>query len=99
MISEPKQYSVTIFNEEYTIVSDESEQHVTEATQLVNSVIQEITAKAPTMDPKRVAVLAAIRLASNVVSLDEQQLMRKQKEEALVGLVEQALKSEEPQAS
>jgi len=59
-----KSYQLEIFGNNYTLLSDESEQHVIKSAQLVDTYMNEIAEKVPIENHQRIAVLAAIRLAS-----------------------------------
>lgn len=66
-----KSYKISIFNEVYSFVSDEKEEDLLAAAQLLDDSIKEIIDKSPNTDPNRVAVLVALRLASKLVATDE----------------------------
>lgn len=63
-------YRVSVFGEQYVLQSDESAQHVLDAAALVESCMKSITARHTTLDSKKVAVLAAIQLASQLLQKD-----------------------------
>jgi|ERR1700733_5065847 cell division protein ZapA (FtsZ GTPase activity inhibitor) len=63
-------YKLSIFGEHYSVVSDESAQAVQKAAQLVDSIIKDIASKASHVEEKRVAVLAALQMASKIISLE-----------------------------
>ena len=64
-------YRVVILGDEYTVMSDESEEHVMQAANYVHALMQEITQKTPSAVPMNVAVLAALRLASKIICDEE----------------------------
>jgi cell division protein ZapA (FtsZ GTPase activity inhibitor) len=72
-----KLYKVTILGEQYTLVSDQTEEQVLSVAASVDVLMQEIMQATRGVDRKRVAVLAALRLASKVhemqVSLQDQE--------------------------
>ncbi len=59
-----KAYQLEIFGDNYSLVSDESEGHVISAAQLVDKYMKEIADKATIKNQQRIAVLAAVRIAS-----------------------------------
>lgn len=64
--NELKKYSVSILGEDYSLVSDEAEEHIAEAANYVHILLQEASRKAPYNEPKRLAVLVALKLASEL---------------------------------
>ena len=70
MIDELQKYKVTVFNESYSLVSDETELHVKKAASMVDAIIKEVVAHSPSIDVKKAAVLAALKLASALVTQD-----------------------------
>jgi len=86
-----KSYRFTILDEEYSLVSDESEEHMQQVTQLVDSYMREIANNVTIKNKSRIAVLAAIRLASlflNEKSTNESHNTYKQK---LIDLIDNEL--------
>ncbi len=61
-----------IFGDHYSVVSDESQSQLTHAAAQVDALMKEISAKVPHIDDKRIAVLAALQLASKVIALESQ---------------------------
>lgn len=78
-------FSFNIFNEKYQIVSDRPLDTVEEAVSRVDSLMVDIASKLETKDRAKVAVLAALKLAEELVCL-EQQLDSGDKE--VLGLVD-----------
>ena len=68
MKNEAKKYKVHIFHHEYTIVSDESEEQVKKTASYVDALMKEIAVKAPTAEEQRVTVLAALRIAHELLA-------------------------------
>lgn len=58
-----KKYTVSILGENYSLLSDEASDTVLRAAHVVDSCMQEILAKSPSLDKAKVAVLTALRLA------------------------------------
>lgn len=65
-------YKLLIFGNYYSVVSDESQSQLAHAASIVDSVMKEISTKVPQIDEKRVAVLAALQLASKIIALEAQ---------------------------
>src|SRR5438105_171337 len=76
MKQDTKTYKVLILGDHYTIVSNESEQHILQVEQLLNSLLKDIAEKSALNDTKKVAVLAALQLSSKL--LYAQQHMEKE---------------------
>lgn len=74
---------ITIFDENYSLVTDENPEHLQEAASLVNSLMKE-TAKAGFKDVQKVAVLAALQLASTVLKKEYSVQSHQEKYEQLV---------------
>jgi len=70
MNSQIKKYKAHILGDTYSIVSDEKESFILESVQSVDSVMREISEKMPTMDKQKVAVLAALKIASGKIQLE-----------------------------
>ncbi|MBX5476298.1 MAG: cell division protein ZapA [Clostridia bacterium] len=73
--------TVTIFNEEYVIRGDAREEHIRAVARRVDQRMREIAAQRPNLSVSRIAVLAALNLADELVRLSEQH-------ERVVGLLE-----------
>lgn len=67
---EKKKLRVDIFNEQYLLVSDEKEAEVLKASLMVDSLMREIAEKSSLQDEKKIAVLAALRIASKLISME-----------------------------
>jgi cell division protein ZapA (FtsZ GTPase activity inhibitor) len=72
-----------IFDEVYSVVSDEPEERVLEASMVVDDLMKELAVKAPYMGGKKLAILAALQLASDLVAAQEA-LADKNSQEAAV---------------
>jgi len=66
-----KTLEVTIFGEQYTLVSDESKEHIDNSTRLINEVMQAIR-QAGVSDEKKIAVLASLQFASKMLKMEEE---------------------------
>ena len=79
-MNEAKSYILRILNDQYTINSDESQEHIDKSSELVNSFMREIVDYNKNMEHKKVAVLAALRMASHILQLKSQLGESKSKE-------------------
>lgn len=79
---EVHRYKIVVQHKEYTIMSDESEDHIKKATALVNGVLESL-AQTKCDDPQKVAILSALQLASKLLHAEQQVSLRKEREEAL----------------
>ena len=70
MNSQLKKYKAHILVDTYSIVSDEKESFILESVQSVDSVMREISEKMPALDKQKVAVLAALKIASGKIQLE-----------------------------
>ncbi len=86
-----KKYKVTIFGESYFLVSDESEEHLVTAAQLVDGLMRQIAEKGQITDSKRVAVLVALQLASKTLETKDAVTLYYDKSDELITLVEKEL--------
>jgi len=87
-MSEKKKVIVDIFNDQYALISDEKEEHLIRASSLVDEIMNEIARKANLGDPKKVAVLTALRLSSKLLALESSLDEIEERKEKLVKLIE-----------
>jgi cell division protein ZapA (FtsZ GTPase activity inhibitor) len=83
-MNEARNYIIRILNDQYTLCSDESEDHINKSSELVNLFIREIVDRNKQMEHKKVAVLAALRMASYILHLESQVNESKSKELAMI---------------
>ena len=88
MTNEKKRYKVTIFGQEYTLISNEHEEQVLQAARLVDEVMQEIAGKSVAIDQQKVAVLAALHMANSVVQAKVTAAQQVQRHQALVASID-----------
>lgn len=72
MKNERTQYRVNILDEHYSLVSDEPAELIFNAAHIVNSLMKEVALKNAGnagVDIKKIAILAALQLASQLVGL------------------------------
>jgi len=70
MIMDKRKLKIDIFNDQYVLISDENEEDVRKASQMVDMLMKEIAKKSQLVDAKKVAVLAALRIASKLIDLE-----------------------------
>jgi cell division protein ZapA (FtsZ GTPase activity inhibitor) len=63
MKNEAKNCKVSIFGDVYSLVSDENQEHLMQVASQVDAMMKEIASKLPNAEVKKIAVLAALRLA------------------------------------
>lgn len=61
-----KKYKVTIFGDSYGLVTDEPEEHVMQTASMVDAHMTEIANRLESVDSKKLAVLAALQIASKL---------------------------------
>ena len=60
-----KQYvNVSIFGKSYVVSTDEGEEHVLSAAQMLDSLMKEVAEKVPTLSSIDVAILVSLQLAA-----------------------------------
>lgn len=91
MIEKNKNIKVTIFGDEYSLVTDESHDQIKQAAHLVDTYMQEIVHKGFLSNEKKIAVLGALRLASKVMQLETIVQNEQKKEQDLIALLDRAL--------
>lgn len=91
MIMQTKQYKITILDNEYSLMSDESEVHVQGTVQKVDALMKEIREKSRLTDQTKVAVLAALQIASELLHLQQEQISSQQSCELLIEKIEKHL--------
>lgn len=67
---EKNKLKIEIFNDQYCLVSDEKEADILSAAHMVDKLMREIADKSNLNDEKKLAVLAALRIASQLVHLE-----------------------------
>ncbi len=93
MMNTKKSYKVTIFGDQYTLVSDEAEQRIIQSASSVDTLMKEIAAASKISDQKKIAVLAALRLASKLHDLESEISQSETEKERLLKRVENELLS------
>lgn len=88
-----KKYRISVFGETYVVVSDESEEHLTDTARYVDDLMKHVALKVDIPDSKRIAVLVSLRLASQLKSLEEKLVLYGHKEKELSEHIDQELAS------
>ncbi len=89
MSVEIKKYKARIFGELYSIKSDEDERFVAEVVGTVDNYMREISAKSSNaLDGKQIAVLAALKIAQELLELQEQIYKDKQHLKNIMALLD-----------
>jgi len=91
MMQELRKYQINIFDETYTILSDESEQEINETVGMVDSLIKEITSKSSAIDSKKVAIFVALKIAGKFRALQFEYNKFNEKEKLLIQSIEKEL--------
>jgi cell division protein ZapA (FtsZ GTPase activity inhibitor) len=65
-----KKYRAHIFGDTYAIISDEKETLILEAVKIVDGVMREIADSSQAVDPKKIAVLTALKIATRALHLE-----------------------------
>ena len=72
-----KKYRAHIFGDTYAIISDDKEVLILEAGKIVDALMREIADASQTTDSKKIAVLAALKIATKALNL--QAMMEQEK--------------------
>ncbi len=91
MMNEKKSYKVQIFEEHYVLSSDEAEALVIEAAEMVDASMKEISHHFALTDVKKIAVLAALRIANQLLHSERKQNNNEQTVGALKDYIDQEL--------
>lgn len=86
-----KKHKVSLFGETYTLVSDESEEHIVQCVEQVDALMRSITESMKVTDGKRAAILAALQFASKNRELEETFARALLEQEKLVHFIEREL--------
>lgn len=96
MSKESKKYKITIFGESYTLVSDEAEPHVAAAAHTVDDLMTKMAASLGSAglgpkDAKKIAVLAALQLSSDLHRAQSHLNLHESERQRLAALIDQGL--------
>ncbi|MGB8367176.1 MAG: cell division protein ZapA [Candidatus Babeliales bacterium] len=87
--NEKKSYKVQIFGDPYTLVSDEVENNILQSARLVDELMKSINQDYRITDPKKIAVLTALRIMHKLIILEEELDHNEHKMAVLVNLIDQ----------
>lgn len=71
MMEAIQKYKITILGQSYNLVSDEAEQDIYAATQLVDVTLQKLIAQSLTGDVNKLTLLTALEIALKQVQLEQ----------------------------
>lgn len=79
MATEKKRYKAVIANQSYTIIGQESAQHMDLVTKLVNDQLKEIKSLSPQIDNEQAAILLAVNAVSDQLKKQQEILVLEKK--------------------
>jgi cell division protein ZapA (FtsZ GTPase activity inhibitor) len=86
-----EKYTVSLFGDTYTLMSDEGSAAVAVLAQRVDTLMQEISLKTACTDSRRVAILALVKVCHQLHTLETQLQQRNHEESQLVNYIEQQM--------
>ena len=89
MNKEKKKYTVTIFGDQYVLVSDEGREHVMKIASIVDSLMHDIADVSQLSDAKKVAVLANLRMADKILTLESEAEKSEKRCEAIANRIDE----------
>lgn len=92
MINEQGCYKVSIFGDQYTLLSDEPSDRIVQAAQMVDALMKEM-ASSTKLDAKGLAILAALHLANKTLDAEQEQQECLVKAKSLMYRIDQELDS------
>jgi len=84
-------YTVEVFGEHYQLVSDETHEHLAQVSARVDTLMRDIARKMDSAEVKKVAVLAALQLASALVYFEREKDKRARESQELRARIDEAL--------
>lgn len=87
--NEKKNYKLQIFGERYSLVSDESENFLIQSAQVLDGLMQSISQDYRIVDPKKIAVLAALRIVHKSIIMEGELYRDNKKMAMLINLIDQ----------
>jgi len=85
---EKRKLKIEIFNDQYSLISDEKEADVLKASLIVDKLMREIADRSSLQDEKKIAVLAALKIASKLVDLENSLQYYEQKHLEFADMIE-----------
>lgn len=86
-----KKCKVSIFGETYWLITDESEQQITAAANLVDTWMRDIAQSSQISDSKRIAVLVALQLASKTLAAQDALDKHQQHDRKLIDFIDREI--------
>ena len=93
MKQEAKSYKISIIDDQYSLISDETESHIIKSGALVDQYMKNIAQKSAITDGKKIAVLASLQLASQLIHAQEALEQNMKKQQALIERLQDELLS------
>ncbi len=93
MMNKTKNYRINIFGDQYNLISDESQEHITKTAAMVDALMKEIADKSKLSDAKKIAVLAALQLANSLAHVESERNTNNDVKEKLIDRIEKELLS------
>ena len=90
-MNKAESYNVSIYDDEYALLSDEPKEFVTRAATQVDEAMREIAEKTGLKDSKKIAVLAALRMASQLTKVESERAVAQEEKEKLIDQIDQEL--------
>jgi cell division protein ZapA len=92
-MNKTKNYRINIFGDQYNLISDESQEHITKTAAMVDALMKEIADKSKLSDAKKIAVLAALQLANSLAHVESERNTNNDVKEKLIDRIEKELLS------
>lgn len=89
-MAEKKSYTLSIFNKEYIISSDEAEQDVRNAARLVDTLLREVYQALKANNEGKIAVYAALKLALELTKKERETAWSESMVESLINHISAA---------
>lgn len=93
MTSEAKHIKIQILDEEYSLISDESSEDIIKAAHHVDLLMKGILEQTRLNDHKKIAILASLQIANELLKVKEKLQDTQEKESGLIEQIEQQLHS------
>ena len=77
-----------VCGDQYSLVSDESQEQIYKAAHVIDSLMQEIASKAPGAPLQKVAVLAALQCAITLLKLESTVARDEEKKKQIMAFIE-----------
>ena len=90
MNKEKKKHTVTIFGDQYTLVSDEPQEHLMHVAAFVDSFMHDIAEASKMSDAKKIAVLASLQIAEKLLALEIDTKKGNERQKALIDKIDRA---------